>query len=63
MPLSSNLFKFILYADDTAHFSAFDYSQSLGISASRELSRFGELLLINRLSNNIHKTKYNAISS
>ena len=63
MPLSSKLFKFILYADDTTLFSALDYSLSLDISTScelinRELSRVGEWLIINRLSINISKTKY-----
>ena len=63
MPLSSKLFKFILYADDTTLFSVLDYSLSLDISTSgelinRELSRVGEWLIINRLSINISKTKY-----
>ena len=63
MPLSSKLFKFILYVDDTTLFSALDYSLSLDISTScelinRELPRVGEWLIINRLSINIPKTKY-----
>ena len=63
MPLSSELFKCILYADDTTLFSALYYSLSLVISTScelisRELSRVGEWLIINRLSINISKTKY-----
>ena len=63
MPLSSKLFKFILYADDTTLFSALDYLLSLDSSTScelinRYLSRVGELLIINRLSINISKTKY-----
>ena len=37
MPLSSKLFKFILYADDTTLFSALHCSLSLDISTSREL--------------------------
>ena len=60
---ASSLFKFILYADDTAIFSALDYSLSLDIPASseriyRELSLVGERLIINRVSINITKTKY-----
>ena len=63
MPLSSKLFRFILYAEDTTLFSALDYSLSLDISTSsefidRELSRVGEWLIINRLSINISQTKY-----
>ena len=63
MPLSSKLFEFILYADDTTLFSALNYSLSLDISTScelitRELSRVGEWLIINRLSIKISKTKY-----
>ena len=47
MPLSSKLFKFIFYADDTTLFSALDYSLSQDVSISRELinrelSRVGE---------------------
>ena len=38
-PLSSKLFKFILYAEDTTLFSAFDYSLSLDISTSCELEK------------------------
>ena len=62
-PLSSKLFEFILYADDTTLFSALDCSLSLDSSTScelinRELSRVGEWLIIYRLSNNISKTKY-----
>ena len=38
-PLSSKLFKSILYADDTTLFSAFDYSLSLDISTSCELEK------------------------
>ena len=62
MPLSSKLFKFNLYADDTTLFSAIDYSLSLDISAScelinRELSRVGEWLIISRPSINISKNK------
>ena len=37
MPLSSKLFKSILYADDTTLFSVLDYSPSLDISTSCEL--------------------------
>ena len=37
MPLSSKLFKFVLYADDTTLFSVLDYSLSLDISTSCEL--------------------------
>ena len=63
MPLSSKLFKFILYADGTTLFSALDYSLSLYISTScelfnRALSRVGKWLIINRLPINISKTKY-----
>ena len=63
IPQDSNLFKFILYADDTTFFSALDCSLSLDTPASserinRELSRVGEWLIINRLSMNITKTKY-----
>ena len=62
-PLSSKLFKFILYADDTTLFSTLDCSLSLDISTScelidRELSRVGKWLIIYRLSINISKTKY-----
>ena len=59
MPLSSKLFKFILYADDTTLFRALDYSLSWDISTScelisRELSRVGEWLIIDRLSINMY---------
>ena len=58
IPLSGNLFKFILYADDIIPFSALDYSLSLDISASSELlSRVGKWLIMNHLSIYI-KTKY-----
>ena len=63
MPLSSKLFKFILYADDTTLFSALDYSLSLDISTScelinRELSRVGKWLKINPSPSISPKTKY-----
>ena len=62
MPLSSKLFKFTLYVDDTTLFSAIDYSLSLDISAScelinRELSRVRKWLIISRPSINISKNK------
>ena len=62
-PLSSKLFKFIPYADDTTLFCALNYALSLDISTSceliyRELFRVEEWLIINRLSINISKTKY-----
>ena len=68
LPLSSKLFRLILYADDITLFSALDYSLSLDISTScelinRELSHVGELLKINRLSINISKTKYTIFHS
>ena len=58
MPLSTKLFRFIPYADDTTLFSALDCSLSLDISTScefinREFSRVGEWLIIYRLSMNI----------
>ena len=63
IPLSSKLFEFILYADDTTVFSTLDYSLLLDISTScelvnRKLSRVGEWQIINRLSINISKMKY-----
>ena len=63
LEILSKLYKVILYADDKTIFSAWDYSLSLDISASselsnREFSRVGEWLIINRLSINISKTKY-----
>ena len=59
----SNLFKCILYADDTTLFIALDASLSLDIPASselinRKLSRVGEWLIINRVSINITEKKY-----
>ena len=41
MTQASNLLKFIIYADDTALFSALDYSLSLDITESSELINSG----------------------
>ena len=41
MPLSSNLFKSILYTDDTTLFRTLDYSLSLVVSISCELINRG----------------------
>ena len=60
---TSQLFKFILYADDTTLFSSIEYSlpkytSNVDILLNNELICICDWLIINKLSLNISKTKY-----
>ena len=60
---SSNLFKFILFADDTNLFSTIEYTLPTHTSnvnelLNNELANIFEWLTVNRLSLNLTKTKY-----
>ena len=60
---SSNLFKFILFADDTNLFSIIEYTLPTHTSnvnelLNNELANIYEWLTVNRLSLNLTKTKY-----
>ena len=60
---SSNLFKFILFADDTNLFSTIEYTLPTHTSnvnelLNNELANIYEWLTVNRLSLNLTKTKY-----
>ena len=60
---TSQLFKFILYADDTTLFSSIEYSlptytSNVDLLLNNELIYICDWLIINKLSLNISKTKY-----
>ena len=60
---TSQLFKFILYADDTTLFSSIEYSlptytSNIDLLLNNELIHICDWLIINKLSLNISKTKY-----
>ena len=60
---TSQLFKFILYADDTTLFSSIEYSlptytSNVDLLLNNELINICDWLIINKLSPNISKTKY-----
>ena len=59
----SQLFKFILYVDDTTLFSSIEYSlptytSNVDLSLNNELINICDWLIINKLSLNISKTEY-----
>ena len=61
-PLSSNFFKFIMYADDTTLYSQFDNAEianhDIEFKINNELSNINDWLKINKLALNIKKYKY-----
>ena len=61
-PLSSNFFKFIMYADDTTLYSHFDNAETanndIEFKINNELSNINDWLKINKLALNIKKYKY-----
>ena len=61
-PLSSNLFKFIMYADDTTLYSQFDNARianhDIELEINNELTNINDWLKINKLPLNIKKSKY-----
>ena len=63
IPYTSQLFKFILYADDTTLFSSIEYSlptytSKVDFLLNNELICICDWLIINKLSSNISKTKF-----
>ena len=65
LPEASNIFKFIMYADDTTLFSPCKYFNSttrenndIGENINKELIKISEWLKINRLSLNATKSKF-----
>ena len=61
-PLSSNFFKFIMYADDTTLYSQFDNAEianhDIEFKINNELSNINDWLKINKLALNVKKSKY-----
>ena len=61
-PLSSNFFKFIMYADDTTLYSQFDNARIanhvIELEINNELTNINDWLKINKLALNIKKYKY-----
>ena len=61
--MSSNFFKFIMYADDTTLYSQFDNAgianHDIEFKMNNELSNINDWLKINKLALNIKKSKYN----
>ena len=61
-PLSSNFFKFIMYADDTTLYSQFDNARianhDIELEINNELTNINDWLKINKLALNIKKYKY-----
>ena len=61
-PLSSNFFKFIMYADDTTLYSQFDNARianhDIELEINIELTNINDWLKINKLALNIKKSKY-----
>ena len=61
-PLSSNFFKFIVYADDTTLYSQFDNARianhDIEMEINNELTNINDWLKINKLALNIKKYKY-----
>ena len=59
--LSSEKFKFVMYADDTSTLETFSTNELNGNTASSiniELNKISEWLKLNRLTLNVQKTKY-----
>ena len=59
--VSSNIFKFIMYADDTTLFTiinCFDNNEHPNQYINNELSKISEWLIVNKLSLNASKTNY-----
>ena len=62
--LSSEKFKFVMYADDTTltsaleTFSSNEYNGNRASSVNVELTKINEWLKLNRLTRNVQKTKY-----
>ena len=58
-PLSSNFFKFIMYADDTTLYSQFDNARianhDIELEINNELTNINDWLKINKLALNIKK--------
>ena len=61
-PLSSNFFKFIMYADDTTLYSQFDNSEianhDIEFKINNELSNINDWLKINKISLKYNKSKH-----
>ena len=58
---SSNIFKFIMYADDTTLFTTincFENNEHPNQYINNELSKINEWLIVNKLSLNVSKTKF-----
>ena len=63
IPNSSQVFRFVLYTDDTTLFSTIEYtipidSSDVNYLLNRELSLVYEWLILNKLSPNVKKTKF-----
>ena len=54
----SNLFKYLLYADDTTLFSTFQISEALPNDINNQLAEVYNWLAVNKLSLNVKKKKY-----
>ena len=58
LPISTNLFKLIMYADDTTLFCDIDNIQNLEITLNAELLKITDWLAAHKLSLNASKTKF-----
>ena len=58
LPVSTNLFKMIMYADDTTLFCDINNIQNLEITLNAELLKITDWLAANKLSLNASKTKF-----
>ena len=63
LPVSTNLFKMIMYADDTTLFCDINNIQNLEITLNAELLKIVDWLAANKLSLNASKTKFMAFHS
>ena len=62
---SSNIFKFIMYADDTTLFTTinlFENNEHQNQYINNELSKISEWLIVNKISLNASKTKFRVFS-
>ena len=62
---SSNIFKFLMYADDTTLFTTikcFENNENTNQYINDELSKINEWLIVNKLSLNASKTKFMVFS-
>ena len=58
IPNASNLFKYVLYTDDTTLFSTINISAGATHEIKNQISKVYDWLAVNKLSLNVNKTKY-----